>query len=444
VLFCPELNNFQCFDADIAVNDYLGIDIGTSGCRSCIIDANAAIKVEIRTPLPAPDRSGNAVEQDPETWWTALTANLDQLATEFPLHTIAAIALDGTSATLLCCDASGTPLSPALMYNDTRASEQAAQVDRIAPVDTAAHGASASLAKLLWLFQQPACNTAHHALHQADWLLGRLSGQFGITDENNALKLGYDAVNACWPAWLAELNIPPTLLPEVVSAGQTIGTLDPAWCARWGMTAETRILSGTTDSTASFIATGAQTGEAVTSLGSTLVLKIRSDTPVFAPEYGVYSHRLGNNWLAGGASNSGGAVLQQYFNNEEIKKFTGMISADKPTGLDYYPLVADGERFPVNDPELAPRLQPRPTEDAVFFQGILEGIAHIEVQGYRKLAELGAPWPKKVITTGGGAVNTAWRTIRSQLLGIPVVAAEHQEAAYGAALLARQSGSPSE
>jgi len=444
VLFCPELNNFQCFDADIAVNDYLGIDIGTSGCRSCIIDANAAIKVEIRTPLPAPDRSGNAVEQDPETWWTALTANLDQLATEFPLHTIAAIALDGTSATLLCCDASGTPLSPALMYNDARASEQAAQVDRIAPVDTAAHGASASLAKLLWLLQQPACNTAHHALHQADWLLGRLSGQFGITDENNALKLGYDAVNACWPAWLAELNIPPTLLPKVVSAGQTIGTLDPAWCARWGMTAETRILSGTTDSTASFIATGAQTGEAVTSLGSTLVLKIRSDTPVFAPEYGVYSHRLGNNWLAGGASNSGGAVLQQYFNNEEITKFTGMISADKPTGLDYYPLVAAGERFPVNDPELAPRLQPRPTEDAVFFQGILEGIAHIEVQGYRKLAELGAPWPKKVITTGGGAVNATWRTIRSQLLGIPVVAAEHQEAAYGAALLARQSGSPSE
>ena len=47
---------------------YLGIDIGTSGCRSCVIDANAAIKVEIRTTLPAPDRSGSTVEQDPEIW----------------------------------------------------------------------------------------------------------------------------------------------------------------------------------------------------------------------------------------------------------------------------------------------------------------------------------------------------------------------------------------
>lgn len=421
---------------------YLGIDFGTSGCRSCVIDANAAIKVEIRTPLPPPDRSGNAVEQDPEIWWTALTANLDQLATEFPLHTLEAIALDGTSATLLCCDASGTPLLPALMYNDARASEQAAQINRVAPVDTAVRGASSGLAKLLWLLRQPACNAAHHALHQADWLLGRLSGRFGITDENNALKLGYDAVNACWPAWLAGLNIPPALLPDVVSAGQAIGTLDPAWCARWGMAAETRILSGTTDSTASFIATGARTGAAVTSLGSTLVLKIRSDTPVFAPEYGVYSHRLGNSWLAGGASNSGGAVLQQHFSTEEIMQFTGMIAADEPTGLDYYPLVSEGERFPINDPCLQPRLQPRPAADVVFFQGILEGIAHIELQGYRKLAELGAPWPEKVITTGGGAVNVAWRTIRAQLLGIPVVAAEHQEAAYGTALLARQSCDP--
>jgi sugar (pentulose or hexulose) kinase len=422
---------------------FLGVDFGTSGCRSCIIDTAAAIKVEIRTPLPAPSRNNQAVEQDPEIWWAALAANLDQLSAEFPLDTVAAIALDGTSATLLCCDASGTPLSPALMYNDARAGKQAVRVDHLAPADTAARGASASLAKLLWMLQQPACRAAHHALHQADWLLGRLAGRFGISDENNALKLGYDVVNACWPAWLGGLEIPPSLLPDVVSAGQPIGTLQPSWCKRWGMTTETRILSGTTDSTAGFIATGARAGEAVTSLGSTLVLKIRSDTPVFAPEYGIYSHRLGDDWLAGGASNSGGAVLQQYFTADEIERFATLIAVDQPTGLDYYPLVAAGERFPVNDPGLAPRLLPRPSEDVLFYQGILEGLAQIELQGYRKLAELGTPWPEKIITTGGGAVNAAWRTIRSQLLDIPVVAAEHQEAAYGAALLARHSCSSS-
>ena len=50
------------------VKHFLGIDFGTSGCRSCVIDANASIKVQIRTPLPAPSRRNQAVEQDPEIW----------------------------------------------------------------------------------------------------------------------------------------------------------------------------------------------------------------------------------------------------------------------------------------------------------------------------------------------------------------------------------------
>jgi sugar (pentulose or hexulose) kinase len=417
---------------------YLGIDVGTSGCRSCVIDAAATIQAEASTPLPAPGRNGAAVEQDPEIWWSALTENLDRLQARHSLAGIAAIALDGTSSTLLCCDATGAPLGAALMYNDGRASREAQRIAGIAPPGCAAHGASASLAKLLWLLHTPACNTARHVLHQADWLLGRLCGDFGNSDENNALKLGYDIHRRRWPEWLEALDVPTTLLPRVVPAGHEIGTLTEYGCKRWGLSPGTRILAGTTDSTASFIATGAGPGEAVTSLGSTLVLKVLASQPLFAPEYGIYSHRLGDNWLVGGASNSGGAVLKAYFTTAEIERLASLLNVDEPTGLDYYPLLAAGERFPVNDPALAPRLQPRPADELLFYQGILEGIAMIEYHGYRKLAELGAPWPARIITTGGGAANAAWRTMRSRLTGIPVVAAAHQQAAYGAALLARK------
>jgi hypothetical protein len=266
-----------------------------------------------------------------------------------------------------------------------------------------------------------------------------LQNRFGNSDENNALKLGYDPVARSWPEWLAQLPRVMQLLPEVVPAGTGIGRIDPAMAARFGLSADTRIISGTTDSTAGFIATGAIRGEAVTTLGSTLVLKVRSEVPVFAPENGIYSHRLGDDWLVGGASNSGGAVLRQYFREAEITALTKQLRPACPTGMDYYPLPSRGERFPINNPDLEPRLAPRPQEDIRFFQGMLEGIARIEVQGYLRLAELGAPWPIRVISSGGGAANAAWRTIRSQLLGIPVVAAEHQEAAYGTALLALQA-----
>ena len=322
------------------------------------------------------------------------------------------------------------------MYNDARATREARRIADIAPADCAAHGASASLAKLLWLQQAPACRGARHILHQADWLLGKLCGHFGNSDENNALKLGYDAVQRRWPDWLQTLDVPLDLLPTVVPAGHTIGTPTTQGCERWSLSTDTRILAGTTDSTASFIATGAGPGDAVTALGSTLVLKVLADQPLYAPEYGIYSHRLGDRWLVGGASNSGGAVLQAYFTAAEIEHFSSLINIDEPTGLDYYPLLANGERFPVNDPALAPRLLPRPTDDVMFYQGILEGIATIEVRGYQKLAELGIPWPKRIITTGGGASNAPWRTMRARLTDIPVTAATHQQAAYGTALLA--------
>ncbi|MGD8873680.1 MAG: FGGY-family carbohydrate kinase [Gammaproteobacteria bacterium] len=415
---------------------YLGIDFGTSGCRGCVINAGRQILAESRIALPPPQRSGARVEQDPALWWAALRAVLADLGNRVALADIRALCVDGTSATLLLCDDRGAPLGPALMYNDTRAREAARQVAAVAPQDCAAHGAGASLAKLLWLLQTPAARHARHALHQADWVLGRLRGRFGCSDENNALKLGYDPGARRWPAWLAPLSIPATLLPEVMPAGTDSGCIDPAVAAQFGLSAGTRIISGTTDSTAGFIATGAVRGEAVTTLGSTLVLKVCSDTPVFAPEHGIYSHRLGDDWLVGGASNSGGAVLRQYFTDADIARLTRELQPDRLTGLDYYPLPARGERFPVNDPDLEPVLTPRPQAEARFFQGILEGIARIEVLGYRRLAALGAPWPTRVISTGGGAANSAWRTIRSQLLDIPVIAAGHQQAAYGTALLA--------
>lgn len=413
---------------------YLGIDCGTSGCRACVIDADARVQAEVAVPLPDPVGQ----QQDPEAWWAALTANLDRLVTQIPPGHVDSIAVDGTSATVLLCTADGTPLGPALMYNNTRATAAAAQVAQIAPANCAAHGPSASLAKLLYLQSLPAGTAARFALHQADWITGRLCGRFGITDENNALKLGYDPVTRGWPDWLDRLGVQRELLPVVVPPGQAVGTLAPALAMRLGLNESTRIISGTTDSTAGFIATGAGPGEAVTALGSTLVLKVCSDRPVCAPEYGVYSHRLGKHWLVGGASNSGGAVLRRYFTDRDIQRLTRLLRPDTPTGLDYYPLPATGERFPENNPQRAPRLEPRPADEAVFFQGLLEGITAIEQRGYRLLESLGAPWPQRIYTVGGGAANEAWRAMRATALGIPVEVAQHRQAAYGAALLARR------
>jgi len=237
---------------------------------------------------------------------------------------------------------------------------------------------------------------------------------------------------------MAQLGLQSRWLPRVYPIAQAVQCIDPSLADRFNLSLDTRLVTGTTDSIAALLATGAQApGDAVTSLGSTLVVKVISSRPLFAPQYGVYSHRLGDLWIAGGASNTGGAVLQQFFNQDEIDSMTTQLRPNQPTALDYYPLPAAGERFPIADPRLQPRLFPRPADPVRFFQGILEGIAQIERRGYEKLHELGAPYPCNICSVGGGTTNAQWSIIRQRILGVDLISATHSEAAYGAALLAR-------
>jgi sugar (pentulose or hexulose) kinase len=416
---------------------FLGIDVGTGGVRACAIDAQAGIRGFGSVALPPPRIDGDAIDQQPELWWNAAVAAIGKLGELVDISAIERIVVDGTSGTLLLTDASGKPCSPGLMYNDSRAVQQAARVGAIAPAESGAHGASSALAKLLYLLDHADISAARHAVHQADWIAGRLSGRHDVSDENNALKLGYDPVARAWPPWLDQLGVPRDLLPKVLVPGTPFADIDSDVARTLGLSSSAHIAAGTTDGVAAFIATRAdQPGDAVTSLGTTLVVKQLATQPIFAADQGVYSHRIGERWLAGGASNSGGAAVLMHFTADEIEQLTRLVRPEEPTGLHYYPLPKPGERFPIADPALAARITPRPAQDHRFFQGLLEGIASVEALAYQRLAQLGAPPLRHVIGIGSGAKNDAWTRIRQRVLGVPVAVAKHTEASYGAALLA--------
>jgi sugar (pentulose or hexulose) kinase len=347
------------------------------------------------------------------------------------------IALDGTSGTVIACDEALDPRAPPLLYNDDRAVDEAALIAKTATPGHPAAAVTSGLAKVLWLKKRLGLTGARLYLNQADWLSGLLTGRVGMTDYHNALKMGLDLDELKWPLWveyLADIDY----LPVPVPPGSPLATVSRPRARYLGVNPGCMVHAGTTDSIAAFLAAGvSQSGDAVTSLGSTLVLKLLSDTRVESTEHGVYSHWFGARWLAGGASNAGGAVLRQFFDDRTVAALSGQIDPTIASPLDYWPLPRPGERFPVNDPTLAPRLSPRPADDAEFLHGLLESLGRIEAQGYGLLAELGASQLKRVETAGGGARNAAWTRIRQRLLGVPVSCAVHTEAAYGSALLAR-------
>jgi sugar (pentulose or hexulose) kinase len=409
----------------------LGIDIGTSGVRIAATDPSNALKAMSSAAMAAPLQvGGGRAWQDPAIWWAALLEAFKGLKLEG--LTVRAIAIDGTSGTILPIHADGTPAALASMYNDVAEPALLALVASAAPRETAALGSTSPLARAMELHKP---NT--RILHQADWIIGKLSGTYDVTDENNALKSGYDPVTRQWPDWIRATSFDPAYFPSVVPAGTRVATVAAGIAAELGLPADTAIVAGTTDGCAAFLASGASApGDGVTSLGTTLTLKLLSETPVFAPDFGIYSHRIGNQWLAGGASNTGGGAIGKFFTTEDLARLTPLLDPDHPTGLDYYPLPKPGERFPVNDPNFQPRLEPRPTDERVFFQAILEGIARIEAEAYAKLGELGASPLRCIRTAGGGASNAAWTKIRLSALGVPEKPSLSEHAAVGTARLA--------
>jgi D-ribulokinase len=402
----------------------IGIDFGTSGARLVAIDTD-------RNVLWWGGR-----ELSVETWRETLFALIRAVPPEIKLR-VSRIAIDGTSSTVLLCDPDGRMVGTPILYNDDRGKTQLDRLREFVPAAHVALSATSSLAKLCWLAAQPQMlDRSRYFLHQADWLAYHLHGKLGVSDYHNALKLGYDVESLCYPNWLERHPYRP-LLPQVLPPGEPIGTILPEVALELGLAADCLVCAGTTDSIAAFLASTATTpGVAVTSLGSTLVVKLLSRTRVDDVRYGIYSHRWGDLWLVGGASNTGGAVLRHFFSDAKLVSLSQEIDPDVPSQFDYYPLVTPGDRFPINDPNLAPRLTPRPDRDSDFLHGLLTGIAKIEARGYQLLMELGATPLTAIQTAGGGASNPTWMKIRQRYLPVPISIAQDREAAYGTALLA--------
>jgi len=456
------------------MNYFLGIDFGTSGVR--------AIAVNVNNEIVAISRSDYEI-RDCQSWQNTLYAVIDNLPHHIKQN-IRKIIINGTSATVLICDRMGKVITPPMIYSDACQAEVLEQVKKIASLQHSIQhsvcSATSSFAKLMSLLaneeQNPsftsyrafpsnktdsppkAGNQSLYFLHQADWLGYLLHGNLGISDYHNALKLGYDPQALTYPDWLKNWNLqyPNLVLPEVFAPSTTVGKIQANIAIKLALPLDCEIGAGTTDSNAAFLAcigtTSPKVGTAVTSLGSTMVLKVLSDRPVNNSQYGIYSHRfehpeLGCLWLVGGASNVGGAVLRQFFSDRELRELSDRLNPDLPSPLDYYPLPKIGDRFPINDPNLQPRLEPRPDDPVKFLHGLLESMARIEARGYQILQELGASPIQQIYTAGGGAQNQVWTKIRDRHLKtlsktseqILIQKSVQTEAAYGAALLAKIS-----
>ena len=414
----------------------VGVDLGTSGIRSAVLDVDGTVLATAKASYP--DTNPDYI--DARVWWrgaanciTAQIATLRDLGIN-PAR-VARIGVDGTSGSMVLTDATLTPVTRGLMYNSSGFTAEASLIAQHAPDPHISRGSNSATARALRLVAQDTGNRAVHLLHQADYIAAMLMGRGGFSDDNNALKTGYDPETGVWPDWFDAIGL-AKLVPTVLPAGAIAAPIAQNVAAALGLPEGTDIHVGTTDSTAAFLAAAPmKIGAAVTSLGTTLAIKILSDTRIEAPEIGLYSHRVGGGWLVGGASNTGGGVLKSLFTVDELTALSAQIDPASPGAYNYYPLLQAGERFPINDPDLKPRMTPRPDSDVDYLYGLLSSIARIEAQCYEEIAARGGPRPTPLFTAGGGASNPVWTKIRARLIGCDIQTASQTEAAVGTARL---------
>lgn len=426
---------------------YLGMDVGTQGARVVVCDRKGSIVTSAETPFPLETSTklpSGWFEQDPTDWWNAVVHALRQ-ALEKSSGAIQGISVTSTSGTVCMVDSKGESLGMAIMYNDGRAATEAREVQEAGSALSEKLGyrfnASFALPRILWLQRHDAARYARAArfLSPTDFILGKLTGNFQMSDYTNALKTGYDLIEQRWPDFIeTKLGIPRDRLPKVVAPGTVIGKVTGKIAKETGLAEGTRVMAGMTDGCASQVASGAvEPGQWNSTIGTTLVIKGVTREILRDPQGCVYCHRHPDGyWLPGGASNTGGECMARRFDAKRLDALGAQALKHCPTDVIVYPLARKGERFPFDKPDAEGFIEGDVSDEFISYAAHLEGVGYVERLAYETLEKLGAVVGGEIYAAGGAAGADAWLQVRADILQRKLRVPANTGGAIGAAIIA--------
>ncbi|MGB3387846.1 MAG: FGGY family carbohydrate kinase, partial [Pseudaminobacter sp.] len=237
---------------------YLGLDLGTSGLKAMLMDANQKVVGSAHASLDVARPHSGWSEQDPSDWIAAAQAVIGELRENRP-HEFGAIKGIGLSgqmhgATLL--DARDEVLRPCILWNDTRSHEEAARLDsdpRFRKITGNIVFPGFTAPKLAWVKNNEPGIFAKVAkvLLPKDYLRLWLTGEH-ISDMSDSSGTSWlDVANRRWsPDLLAATGLDEKHMPALVEGTQPAGTLRRQLAAEWGLDGEVVVAGGAGDNAA--------------------------------------------------------------------------------------------------------------------------------------------------------------------------------------------------
>ncbi|MGB0904940.1 MAG: FGGY family carbohydrate kinase, partial [Mangrovicoccus sp.] len=260
---------------------YLGIDLGTSGARVVLADADglvlASAEASCAVLRPRPGWS----EQDPAEWLNAFRAAISNLQKTHrrELAAVRALSLSGHMHGAVLLDRAGHVLRPCILWNDTRAAAEAAELDAQPEVRRLSGNAvfpGFTAPKLLWLARNEPEIFARLAtiLLPKDYLSFWMTGR-RVTDMSDAAGTSWLDVSARrWSEALVQASgLDLAHMPDLVEGTTVMGILRPELAAELGLPNGVQIVAGGADNAASACGCGAlSAGTGFVSLGTSGVL----------------------------------------------------------------------------------------------------------------------------------------------------------------------------
>ncbi|HTV67333.1 MAG TPA: xylulokinase [Rhizobiaceae bacterium] len=441
---------------------YLGLDLGTSGVKALLIDANQTIVASANDALDVSRPHSGWSEQDPAHWIAATEEAVGHLKASHgrELAAVKGIGLSGQMHGATLIDENDQVLRPCILWNDTRSFAEAEQLDRnplFRPLTGNIVFPGFTAPKLVWVKNNESeiFNRVKRVLLPKDYLRLWLTGDYISEMSDSAGTSWLDVARRAWSdELLAATDMDVSQMPSLVEGTEPGGTLRSELASRWGISGNVVVAGGAGDNAASACGMGTVSeGQAFVSIGTSGVLFAANASYLPNPESAVHTfcHALPNAW------HQMGVILSATDSLNWLSSVTGKSAGDltgelgdtlkAPTGVTFLPYLS-GERTPHNDAAIRGSFTGlgHESDRAVLTQAVLEGVAFAFRDSLEALHAAGTEL-SRVTAIGGGSRSKYWLRSIATALGIPVDLPADGDfgAAFGAArlgLIAAENADP--
>ncbi|MEC0238624.1 xylulokinase [Paenibacillus dokdonensis] len=434
----------------------IGIDIGTSAVKSVLVSAEGKVVCEHSESYPLHRPEPGWSEQNPEDWADRTIASLRRLMekSEADPADVEGLSFSGQMHGLVLVDSKGKVLRPAILWNDTRTTQQCRKIEKTLGsklLDIARNRAleGFTLPKILWVqeHEPEILSQADLFLLPKDYVRYRLTGSLGMDYSDAAGTLLLDVANKVWSSEIAEaFDLPLSLCPQLVESSELTGTLLPEVAEAAGLLPSTRVFAGGADNACGAIGAGILgEGKTMCSIGTSGVVLSYESRKDINPQGKMhfFNHGEENAFYVMGVTLAAGHSLS-WFKDTFAKEasFDHLLEGIEAVpagsgGLLFTPYIS-GERTPHADADIRGSFIGMDSGHTLkhFARSVMEGITFSLRESIDIIRQSGKDITE-VTAIGGGALNEVWLQMQADIFNANIIKLESEQGpAMGAAMLA--------